>query len=547
MSARVTQTPHDALGLTADDLLAMYRTHPHGPAAATRRRSARTGMGRAPFVVPVSGHEGCQVGTAWAMRRAPTSGSRTTATWRVVPRRRDDPVRDLPRGVRQGRRSLLAAAGRCRRTGAPDGSASSAAPPPSPPRSRTPPGIAYAHQVPRRGRRRGVLVRRRRHQRGRLARGPELRRHPQAAGGLRLREQPVRDQRPAVQADGRGGRRRPAPRATGSPAWWSTATTSLACYGGHEARRTSGPAPASGPTLIECKTYRFLAAHLRRRRQDLPSAARRWRRPGTTTRSHVFGEYLTQPGHPRRRRAPRPLRVEIKAEIDTALAAAWDAAGPRARVARCGTSSSKARTLSPLDARRTSSPAIRDALHDEMAADDRVILLGEDVGARGGVFRITAGWMEEFGEDRVIDTPLAESGIVGDRDRHGPARPAAGGRDPVRRLHPSGVRPDRVARPRGSATGRTGSSACPLVIRAPWGGGIHGALYHSQSIEAFYAHVPGIKVVMPSTPADAAGHAPHARSATPTPCCSSSTRRPTERSRARYPTGRTRSRSGPPT
>ncbi len=88
--------------------------------------------------------------------------------------------------------------------------------------------------------------------------------------------------------------------------------------------------------------------------------------------------------------------------------------------------------------------AIRDTLRDEMRADDRVVLLGEDVGARGGVFKITEGFMDEFGEDRVIDTPLAESAIVGvaiGMALHGlhPGR-----RDRVRRLHPSGVRPDRV-------------------------------------------------------------------------------------------------------
>jgi 2-oxoisovalerate dehydrogenase E1 component beta subunit len=148
--------------------------------------------------------------------------------------------------------------------------------------------------------------------------------------------------------------------------------------------------------------------------------------------------------------------------------------------------------------------AIRDALHDEMAADDRVLLLGEDVGNRGGVFRISAGWMEEFGEQRVIDTPLAESGIVG---------VAIGmslrGLLPVAEIqfadfiHPAFDQiVSEAARMRYRSNGAFG---CPLVIRAPCGGGIHGALYHSQSIEATYAHIPGIKVVMPSTPGDAAG------------------------------------------
>jgi 2-oxoisovalerate dehydrogenase E1 component beta subunit len=148
--------------------------------------------------------------------------------------------------------------------------------------------------------------------------------------------------------------------------------------------------------------------------------------------------------------------------------------------------------------------AIRDALHDEMAADDRVVLLGEDVGNRGGVFRISAGWMDEFGEERVIDTPLAESGIVGVA-----IGMALHGLLPVAEIqfadfiHPAFDQiVSEAARLRYRSNGAFG---VPLVIRAPCGGGIHGALYHSQSIEAFYAHVPGLKVVMPSTPADAAG------------------------------------------
>jgi len=148
--------------------------------------------------------------------------------------------------------------------------------------------------------------------------------------------------------------------------------------------------------------------------------------------------------------------------------------------------------------------AIRDALHDEMAADERVVLLGEDVGARGGVFRISDGWMAEFGEHRVIDTPLAESGIVGIA-----IGMALHGLLPIAEIqfadfiHPAFDQiVSEAARIRYRSNGDFG---VPLVIRTPCGGGIHGALYHSQSIEAFYAHVPGLKVVMPATPADAVG------------------------------------------
>jgi 2-oxoisovalerate dehydrogenase E1 component beta subunit len=148
--------------------------------------------------------------------------------------------------------------------------------------------------------------------------------------------------------------------------------------------------------------------------------------------------------------------------------------------------------------------AIRDSLHDEMAQDDRIVLLGEDVGARGGVFRISDGWLAEFGEERVIDTPLAEAGIVGVA-----IGMAMHGLLPIAEIefadfiHPAFDQiVSEAARMRYRSNGDFG---LPMVIRAPCGGGIHGALYHSQSIEAFYGHVPGLKVVMPATPADAAG------------------------------------------
>jgi 2-oxoisovalerate dehydrogenase E1 component beta subunit len=148
--------------------------------------------------------------------------------------------------------------------------------------------------------------------------------------------------------------------------------------------------------------------------------------------------------------------------------------------------------------------AIRDALRDEMAADDRIVLLGEDVGTRGGVFKVSEGSLEAFGERRVIDTPLAESGIIGVA-----IGMAMHGLLPVAEIefadfiHPAF---DQIVSEAARLRYRTASDwTCPLTIRTPCGGGIHGALYHSQSIEAFYAHVPGLKVVMPSTPADAAG------------------------------------------
>jgi len=148
--------------------------------------------------------------------------------------------------------------------------------------------------------------------------------------------------------------------------------------------------------------------------------------------------------------------------------------------------------------------AIHDTLHDEMVADERIVVLGEDIAVRGGVFRVTQGFLEEFGEGRVLDTPLAEGLIVGlalGMSLHGLL--------PVAEIefadfiHPAFDQMlSEVARMRYRSNGDFG---LPMVVRVPWGGGVHGALYHSQSIEAFYGHIPGLKVVVPSTPYDAAG------------------------------------------
>jgi 2-oxoisovalerate dehydrogenase E1 component beta subunit len=148
--------------------------------------------------------------------------------------------------------------------------------------------------------------------------------------------------------------------------------------------------------------------------------------------------------------------------------------------------------------------AIHDTLHEQMAADDRIVMLGEDIATRGGVFRVTQGFLEEFGERRVLDTPLAEGAIIGVA-----AGMAMHGLLPVAEIefadfiHPAFDQiVSEVARMRYRTNGDFG---LPMVIRAPYGGGVHGALYHSQSIEAFYGHVPGIKVVVPSTPSDVTG------------------------------------------
>jgi pyruvate dehydrogenase E1 component beta subunit len=148
--------------------------------------------------------------------------------------------------------------------------------------------------------------------------------------------------------------------------------------------------------------------------------------------------------------------------------------------------------------------AVRDGLYGEMQRDDDVLVMGEDVGENGGVFRATQGLIEEFGGDRVIDTPLAESGIVGTA-----VGMAAYGLRPVPEIQFMGfIYPafdqiiSHAARLRTRSRGRF---TCPMVVRAPYGGGIRAPEHHSESKEAFFVHEPGLKVVIPSTPYDTKG------------------------------------------
>lgn len=148
--------------------------------------------------------------------------------------------------------------------------------------------------------------------------------------------------------------------------------------------------------------------------------------------------------------------------------------------------------------------AINLALREEMRRNERIVVLGEDVARLGGVFRATEGLQAEFGDERVIDTPLNECGIVG----------AAVG------MALTGLRPcceiqfadyifpaiDQIVNELAKIRYRSGGqSTAPVVIRSPVGGGIHGGLYHSQSPEAFFVHTAGLRVVTPSTPRDARG------------------------------------------
>lgn len=148
--------------------------------------------------------------------------------------------------------------------------------------------------------------------------------------------------------------------------------------------------------------------------------------------------------------------------------------------------------------------AVTEAIAEEMSCDERVVLFGEDVGARGGVFMATAGLQEQFGKKRVFDTPLSEASIVG-----AAVGMAARGLRPVAEIQFAdyiGPGFDQILSQVAKIRYRSGGQfTAPLVIRTPSGGGVKGGHHHSQSPESYYAHMAGIKVVMPSTPYDAKG------------------------------------------
>ncbi len=148
--------------------------------------------------------------------------------------------------------------------------------------------------------------------------------------------------------------------------------------------------------------------------------------------------------------------------------------------------------------------AVNLALLQEMERDPNVIVLGEDVGRNGGVFRATEGLQQKFGEERVVDTPLSESGIVGVA-----IGMAVYGLVPVVEIQFMGfiyaAMEQLISHAARIRTRSRGRFSCPLVVRTPYGGGIHAPEHHSESTEALFVHIPGLKVVVPSTPAETKG------------------------------------------
>ena len=148
--------------------------------------------------------------------------------------------------------------------------------------------------------------------------------------------------------------------------------------------------------------------------------------------------------------------------------------------------------------------AVREALREEMRRDSSVFILGEDVGQRGGVFLATQGFLEEFGSSRVIDTPLAEASIIGIS-----LGAAFRGLRPIPEIQFSDFIWPAINQLVGEAArvcyGSNGKLQAPMVIRVPYGGGIRGGLFHSQNVETYFFHTPGLKVVAPATPYDTKG------------------------------------------
>ncbi len=167
-----------------------------------------------------------------------------------------------------------------------------------------------------------------------------------------------------------------------------------------------------------------------------------------------------------------------------------------------GAPASRRRRPGPAKGQTTYVDAIREGLREEMQRDERVFLLGEDIGVYGGAFKVTDGLISEFGEERVIDTPIAETAIVG-----AAVGAAMMGMRPVAEMQFIDFIScafDMITNFAAKSRYRTGVGV-PLVIRGPSGGGVHGGPFHSQNPEAYFAHTPGLKIVQPATAYDAKG------------------------------------------
>ncbi len=264
-----------------------------------------------------------------------------------------------------------------------------------------------------------------------------------------------------------------------------------------------------GPTFLEARTYRYYAHtsddddRLYRSAEEVEE----WRRRDPIAQ---FRQYLVE-SRLLTEAAEEAVEEEASATVAAAVAAA--AAAPEPGDALSLVYARPLRNLQPADALEAALPgveanlvtAVNKALHEIMADHPETLVFGEDVAdPKGGVFKATVGLTDAFGPRRCFNTPIAESLIVG-----AAIGMAVAGARPIAEIqfadfiHPAF---NQIVSEAARLHYRSGGGwSCPVVIRVPYGGGIHGALYHSQSVEGFYAHVPGLKVVIPSTPADAKG------------------------------------------
>jgi 2-oxoisovalerate dehydrogenase E1 component len=262
-----------------------------------------------------------------------------------------------------------------------------------------------------------------------------------------------------------------------------------------------------GPTLIEAMTYRWgqhsMRANLRDPRPD--NEIKSWKRRDPITRV----EKILFDGKKRQKQRQEEISHNVSDEIDAAVQFAKESAEPDIKIlteavyaphhasVEPGLAAAKGRELSFVE-------ALNEALHQEMARDDNVFLMGEDVGLIGGLFQVSRGLLDTFGEERVRDTPISEATFVG----CGVGAAIAGMR-PVVELQIF----DFVALTMDMLVNQAakfrfmlgGKPRVPLVVRGPQGGGIRLAAQHSQSLEAWFTHIPGLVVVGPSTPYDAKG------------------------------------------
>src|SRR5438067_3624619 len=259
-----------------------------------------------------------------------------------------------------------------------------------------------------------------------------------------------------------------------------------------------------GPSLVEAVTYRWGGHSMRANLPDYRTREeeREWmeRDPIARLRAELERRGATV-------MKLKELEESVELELDRAVAFATASAEPTIEVMESSVYAPHATATEPSDRsgpERTMAEALNEAMHAEMTRDERVFVMGEDVSLIGGIFGVTRGLREKFGEDRVRDTPISEAGFLG-----AGIGAAIAGRRPIVEIQIwdfIAVTMDQVVNQAAKFRYMLGGRpTVPLVIRGPQGGGIRLAAQHSQSLEAWFAHVPGLVVVAPSTPYDAKG------------------------------------------